>query len=71
MVFDVSRFETLPKNDQKPGKIVSERVFSAFGGFKIVKNHGIYTVLCAFLAQSPVNIDGFKLCKLQSGHKLG
>ena len=68
MVFDVSRFEQFPKNDQKPGKIV---FFSAFGGFKIVLYHGIYTVLCAFPAQNPVNIDGFKLCKLESGHKLG
>ena len=56
---------------KKPGKILSERVFEAFGGFKIAQNYGIYTVLCAFPAQNPVNIDGFKLCKLQSGYKLG
>ena len=32
---------------------------------------GIYAVLCAFPAQNCANIDGFKLCRLQSGHKLG
>ena len=57
MVFDVSRFEKLPKNDQKPGKIVSERVFRLSGGFKIVKNNGIYMVLCSFPAQNPVNVS--------------
>ena len=52
-----------------PGKILSERAFSAFGGFYIAKNDGIYTGLCAFPAQNPVHCDGFGLCTLQSGHK--
>ena len=40
------------KIDQKPGKILSERVFEAFGGFKIAQNYGIYTVLCTFPAEN-------------------
>ena len=35
----------------------------------MAQNDGIYTGLCAFPAQSPVNCDGFGLCTLQSGHK--
>ena len=51
MVFDASRLEKRPKKDQKPGKILSERVFEAFGGFKIAQN-GIYRVLCTFPAEN-------------------
>ena len=40
------------KSDHKPGKILSERVFEAFGGFKIAQNYGIYTVLCIFPAEN-------------------
>ena len=69
MVFEVSRLQKWSKNDQTPGKILSERVFSAFGGFKMAQNGGIYAGLCTFPAQNPVNCDGFGLCTLQSGHK--
>ena len=48
---------------------VAERVFSALGGFKVAQNDGTHTGSCGFLAQNPVNSDGFKLCTLQSGHK--
>ena len=71
MVFEVPRLQKWSKNYQKPGKILSERFFLAFEGFDIAKNDGICTGLRAFPAQNPVNIDGFKLCRLQSGHKLG
>ena len=50
---------------------VGKVFFSAFGGFNKANIYGIDTVLCAFPAQNPVNIDGFKLYMLQSGHKLG
>ena len=40
------------KKDQKPGKILSERVFEAFGGFKIAQNYSIYRVLCTFPAEN-------------------
>ena len=43
--------------------------FSALGGFKVAQNDSTYTGSCGFLAQNPVNWDGFKLCTLQSGHK--
>ena len=43
--------------------------FSALGGFKVAQNDGTYTGSCGFLAQHPVNWDGFKLCTLQSGDK--
>ena len=35
----------------------------------MAQNDGIYTGLCTFPAQNPVNCDGFGLCTLQSGHK--
>ena len=50
-------------------RLCRKGIFSAFGGFNMAKNDGIYMVLCAFPAQNPVNIDGFKLCRLQNGHK--
>ena len=31
---------------------MSERVFEAFGGFKIAQNYGIYMVLCTFPAEN-------------------
>ena len=34
----------------------------------MAQNDGIYTCLCAFPAQNPVNCDGFGLRTLQSGH---
>ena len=56
MGFDASRLrkmtEKRPKKDQKPGKILLERVFEAFGGFKIEQNYGIYRVLCTFPAEN-------------------
>ena len=56
------RLQKWSKNDQKPEKILSERIFSAFGGFKMAQNNGIYTGLCTFPAQNPGSCDGFALC---------
>ena len=53
MGFEVFRLQKWFKNDQKHGNILSERVFSAFGGFTMAQNDGIYTGLCTFPAQNP------------------
>ena len=72
IVFCGSSAKKLVKAD---GSEVSSRkgVFFCFFGLwrrqNCKKTDGIYTALCAFPAQSPVNCDGFKLCRLQSGHK--
>ena len=44
---------------QKHGKNLSERAFSAFGGFKMAQNDGIYAGLCTFPAQNPCKLRWF------------
>ena len=66
MVFELS-VQKWWKKDQKPGNFLSERVFSAFGGFTMAQKRWYLHGFVHLPGTKPANCDGFGPCTLQSG----
>ena len=69
MVFEVSRLQKWSNNCKKPGQIVSERVFSAFGNFKLAKHDGSLEspgllVIPCYLSFTPSSLKFYYICML-------